>query len=53
MFRSNAIFVFLVLAFSLPVAYADDMDDGKNVFLWNCLNCHAFACNKYGPRLGG
>ncbi len=42
-----------LLAFSLPKAYADDASKGRNLFIARCLGCHAFACNKQGPRLGG
>ncbi len=41
------------LAFSSPKAYADDASDGRNLFIARCLGCHAFACNKIGPRLAG
>lgn len=52
-FRSCAAFLFTFLAFSLPVAYADDVSEGRNLFLRKCLGCHAFACNKECPKLGG
>jgi cytochrome c len=35
------------------LAYADDVSDGKNIFIRSCIGCHAFACNKEGPKLGG
>ena len=35
------------------VARADDISDGRAIFLQECLGCHAFACNKDGPKLGG
>ena len=40
-------------AIALPEAYADDASEGRNLFIKRCLGCHAFACNKQGPRLGG
>jgi len=43
----------VLLAISLPKAYADDASDGRNLFIARCLGCHAFACNKIGPRLAG
>ena len=52
--RSSSIaFLFSFLLLSLPDAYASDASDGRNVFLKRCLGCHAFACNKIGPKLGG
>ena len=42
-----------LLAFALPEAYADDASEGRNLFITRCLSCHAFACNKIGPRLAG
>ena len=38
---------------SYPLAHADDVAEGRDVYLRLCLSCHAFACNKEGPRLGG
>lgn len=32
---------------------AGDADDGRNLFLRKCIGCHAFSCNKDGPKLGG
>lgn len=52
-FRSCATLLFSLLLFSLPEAYADDVSEGRNLFLRKCLGCHAFACNKIGPKLGG
>ena len=43
----------LLSAFALPEAYADDASKGRNLFITRCLGCHAFACNKIGPRLAG
>ncbi len=37
----------------LPGACADDVSEGRDFFIRRCLGCHAFACNKEGPRLGG
>lgn len=51
--------MFLVsfLAFSLSEVYADEASNGRDLFLRNCIACHAFACNKdgadSGPKLGG
>ncbi len=50
---SCATFLFSLIFFSLPEAYADDVSDGRNLFLGECIACHAFACNKIGPRLAG
>ncbi len=51
--RSCATFVFSLIFFSLPEAYAADAIEGRNFFIKRCLGCHAFSCNKEGPRLGG
>ena len=45
--------LFSLLLFSLPEANAQDASKGRDIFIVRCLNCHAFACNKEGPRLGG
>jgi len=50
---SSVAFLISFLLFSLPDAYAGDESDGRNIFLQRCLGCHAFACNKEGPKLGG
>ena len=52
-FPYSVTFLFSFLLFSLPEAYADDASDGRNLFITRCLGCHAFACNKQGPRLAG
>lgn len=46
-----------VLLLSLSVL-ADDVSDGRDYFLKNCIACHSFACNRdgsaaYAPKLGG
>ncbi len=46
-------FAFVSLLVYLPGAYADDVSEGRDFFIQRCLGCHAFACNKQGPRLGG
>ena len=46
-------FVFLSLLVYLPGAYADDVSEGRDLFFRQCLSCHAFACDKQWPRLGG
>jgi len=46
-----ATFAFASLLIS--VSYADDASEGRDVFIGKCIACHAFACNKQGPRLGG
>ena len=51
--RSCVTFLLSLLLFNLPGAYADDVSEGRNVFIVECLGCHAFTCNKDGPRLGG
>ena len=45
--------VFVSLLAHFLEAYADDQSEGRDLFLRQCLGCHAFACNKVGPRLGG
>ncbi|MEE8305780.1 MAG: c-type cytochrome [Gammaproteobacteria bacterium] len=51
--RSCATFIFSLIFFSLPEAYAADPIEGRDFFITRCLGCHAFACNREGPRLGG
>jgi cytochrome c len=46
-------FAFGSLLVYLPEAYADDVSEGRDLFIRQCVGCHAFACNKIGPRLGG
>lgn len=46
-------FLFSSLLFNLPAAYADEASKGRDLFLRRCLGCHAFICNKEGPKLGG
>ena len=52
-FRSGASILFLLVFFSLPEVHADDASEGRDIFILRCLGCHAFACNREGPRLGG
>lgn len=52
-FRSCSVFLVSLVLFGLPTAYADDVSEGRDLFLRQCLGCHAFACNKIGPKLGG
>lgn len=52
-FSSSVAILTSVFLFSTPQAYGDDANDGRNLFLKRCLGCHAFACNKQGPRLAG
>ena len=52
-FRISAAFSFSLLFFSPPGAYADEISEGRDFFIKRCLGCHAFACNREGPRLGG
>ena len=42
-----------LLLFSVPEANAQDASKGRDIFIVRCLGCHAFTCNKEGPRLGG
>ena len=42
-----------LLLFILPEANAQDASKGRDIFIVRCLGCHAFTCNKEGPRLGG
>ena len=42
-----------MFVFNLPGAGADEAGKGRDLFIRKCLGCHAFACNKEGPRLGG
>jgi cytochrome c len=44
--------LFSLLLFSLPEANAQDVSKGRDFFIVRCLGCHAFRCNKEGPRLG-
>ena len=46
-------FAVISLVVCLPGAYADAVSEGRDLFIRQCLGCHAFACNKQGPRLGG
>ena len=46
-------YCFAILLFGLPEGWADDASKGKDVFVTNCIACHAFSCNKEGPSLGG
>jgi cytochrome c len=52
-FRSCVTALFSLLLFSLPEANAQDVSEGRNFFISRCIACHAFTCNKDGPRLGG
>ena len=52
-FRSCVPPLFSLLLFSLPEANAQDVSKGRYFFIVRCLGCHAFKCNKEGPRLGG
>ncbi len=52
-FRSFVPALFPLLLFSLPEANAQDVSEGREFFIVECLGCHAFTCNKDGPRLGG
>jgi cytochrome c2 len=52
-FRSCAVFLFSLIFFSLPAVHAADGSEGRDIFIKRCLGCHAFSCNKEGPRLGG
>ena len=52
-FRSCATFLFSLIFFSLPEVYVADASEGRDFFIKRCLGCHAFSCNKQGPRLGG
>ena len=46
-----------LLQFSHSDVYADDVSDGRDYFLNQCVACHSFKCNRdgfaYAPRLGG
>ena len=52
-FRSCVPPLFSLLLLSLPEANAQDVIKGRDFFIVRCLGCHAFTCNKEGPRLGG
>ncbi len=52
-YRVCATFLLFLIFFSLPEAYAADAVEGRDDFIKECLACHAFSCNKEGPRLGG
>ncbi len=51
--RFSSTFVFSLIFFSLPEVHAANASEGRDFFIKRCLGCHAFACNKEGPRLGG
>ena len=46
-------FILSILLFSLSELYAVDVNKGRDYFIGHCIGCHAFACNKEGPSLGG
>ena len=46
-------FAFVSLLVYLSETYADDASEGRDFFIRKCVGCHAFACNKQGPRLAG
>ncbi len=46
-------FLISILLFSLSGVYAIDVSKGRDYFIVHCIGCHAFACNKEGPSLGG
>jgi cytochrome c2 len=46
-------FLLSILLFSLPEVYSIDVSKGRDYFIGHCIGCHAFACNKEGPSLGG
>ena len=52
-YRSGATILIPLIFFSLPEVYAADPIEGRDFFIKRCLGCHAFACNREGPRLGG
>ena len=52
-FRFCATFLFPLIFFSMLEVYATDANEGREIFIKRCLGCHAFACNKEGPSLGG
>ena len=52
-FGCCATFLIVSIFFSLPEIYAADASEGRDFFIKRCLGCHAFSCNKEGPRLGG
>ena len=52
-FPSSVAFILTLILIGLPEAYADDASEGRNLFITRCLGCHAFACNKQGPKLAG
>lgn len=47
------IVLLVVFACGLTTVSANDASKGRDLFLRNCIGCHAFACNKEGPSLGG
>lgn len=42
-----------VITLAHSPAGAQDTEAGRDLFLGRCIGCHAFACNRDGPRLGG
>lgn len=51
--KSKLIAIILASAFTGLPASGQNLDAGRDLFLSACLRCHAFACNRDGPRLGG
>ncbi|MDH3282225.1 MAG: cytochrome c family protein [Gammaproteobacteria bacterium] len=44
----------MVFAAAMSGASADEsLEAGKDMFRSECIACHAFECNKSGPRLAG
>ncbi len=52
-FKAINTFLISILVFSLSGVYAIDVSKGRDYFIGHCIGCHAFACNKEGPSLGG
>jgi cytochrome c len=51
--KATNAYLLLILQFSLPKVDAIDVSNGRDYFIGHCIGCHAFACNKEGPSLGG
>lgn len=45
--------LFSFFLFSLSAAYTDEHSVARDFFIVQCMGCHAFSCNKEGPKLGG
>jgi cytochrome c len=52
------VFLLLILSATLVAASEEQVSKGRDLFIRNCIACHAFACNRDGqeansPKLAG